>query len=145
MQAMGSALTYGQRYNVRLLLNLTSDDDDDGQQGAEAETVPKARVALVRERPLTEGQKTELAKENVTVGTRLTAGAKAADSVEVAARKSAYDAIKGFADMDLEALRLWWRDSAELRESWEAMYPDLHEKVLTALDDRRDALKVHHG
>lgn len=145
MQAMGSALTYGQRYNVRLLLNLTSDDDDDGQQGAEAQQAPPARMALARERTLSDPQKQALAKENLTVGTKMSAGAQAQDSVDTAARRKAEETIASFADMDLEALRLWWRDSSDLRESWEAMFPQLHQKVLDALDNRRDTLKVHNG
>jgi hypothetical protein len=42
MQAIGSAQTYGQRYNVRLLLNLASEEDDDGNE-ADGNTIQKKK------------------------------------------------------------------------------------------------------
>jgi hypothetical protein len=139
IQVFGSALTYGQRYGTKLLCNLASDDDDDGQQ-VEAPR-PRFEAGPVVRQP-TPQQARELARENVTVGDRMARGADAATNLQAQALKKAEEAIASFRDMDLEALRLWWRDSADSRESWADLYPDVHDRVMAALDDRRDALKA---
>src|SRR6516165_885014 len=110
MQALGSALTYGQRYNVRLLLNLTSEDDDDGQQATGERERPRHDVRP--RQPANEVRKQHETGEyaGLSVGTKPARGDATAQEREGKARAFAQQSIAAFGTMDSEALSLWWRD-----------------------------------
>jgi hypothetical protein len=145
MQALGSALTYAQRYSVRLLLNLTSEDDDDGQQAPERpEQQERPRHDMRPRQPANETPSRHETGDyaGLSVGTKPARGDPAKQDMEAKAREFVRDSMAMFATLDEEGLRLWWRDSAERRDAVSDLYPDLHQKLMDAMDARRTALKA---
>jgi len=144
IQALGSALTYGQRYATRLLLNLTTDDDDDGAQASGDAPRQQPRHDMQPRQPANEAKKlhTEGPYAGMTVGTKPAAGDPAKQQLEATAKNFVHDSMAAFQTMDAESLTLWWRDSQDQREAVDSLYPDLYQRLIDAMDARRMALKA---
>lgn len=142
MQALGSALTYGQRYNVRLLLNLASETDDDGNAAA-------GNDAQVRERPMTGGGSMKQYRNDpdvIEAAERAKAAAaykgEPADNVPPKVKSWVNTSIEGLGMLDGAGMAEFWTDAdtAAKRATLEQHYPTELQRLTKAMAERRLAL-----
>lgn len=126
MQGYGSAVTYARRYGLMAMAGVAPEDDDGN---AAAKSVKDAPV--VEERPAPLGD----AWRDAVMDT-LPEGATPRQIAEAFAEAIAMDvATKGAKALD----NAWNRHKAMIGK-FESDYPDLHEKVVDAFENRRNEL-----
>lgn len=142
-QQVGGALTYGQRYNVRLLLNLTSEEDDDGAGEHNIELREVVPHIIARRDGIAQAKR-EIAADGIPDG--LTPGTKPAtpeSALERRVRTWVSESIAAFGVMaSRDEMAGWWKfpDVERRRDIAERDAPNEFGRLTAAYDQRLEQL-----